>query len=120
MFVREGIHLGPLFIHYYGIIIMLGAFLAGWLTSIQAKNKGDNPETVWDFFPWIILAGIVGARLWHIFTPSNSNIEFGMTTSYYLTHPLDAIDVRKGGLGIPGAVFGGLLSSLVVLPETQN
>jgi phosphatidylglycerol:prolipoprotein diacylglycerol transferase len=31
----------------------------------------------------------------------------GITTGFYLTHPLDAINVMQGGLGIPGAVIGG-------------
>jgi phosphatidylglycerol:prolipoprotein diacylglycerol transferase len=34
----------------------------------------------------------------------------GITTQYYLTHPLDAINIRAGGLGIPGAVMGGALA----------
>jgi phosphatidylglycerol:prolipoprotein diacylglycerol transferase len=29
---------------------------------------------------------------------------------FYLTHPLNAINIRAGGLGIPGAVIGGLLA----------
>jgi phosphatidylglycerol:prolipoprotein diacylglycerol transferase len=37
-------------------------------------------------------------------------VEMGITTQYYLTHPLDAINVRAGGLGIPGGVMGGALA----------
>lgn len=110
MFIREGIKIGPLFIHYYGVIIMLGALLAAWLTSKQSQRKGENPETVWDFLPWVLIAGIIGARIWHILTPPDSMVELGMTTAYYLTHPLDAIAVWNGGLGIPGAVIGGVLA----------
>ena len=36
-------------------------------------------------------------------------IQQNITTMFYLTHPLDAIAVWKGGLGIPGAVAGGML-----------
>jgi len=39
-------------------------------------------------------------------TPSVSS---GVTTAYYLTHPLNIIDFSQGGLGIPGAVIGGVL-----------
>ncbi len=39
----------------------------------------------------------------------------GITTQYYLTHPLDMIDIRKGGLGIPGAVGGGVLAMWLYL-----
>jgi phosphatidylglycerol:prolipoprotein diacylglycerol transferase len=60
--------------------------------------------------PWLLIAGIIGARIWHILTPPASMVEMGITTQYYLTHPLDAINIRAGGLGIPGAVMGGALA----------
>jgi phosphatidylglycerol:prolipoprotein diacylglycerol transferase len=37
-------------------------------------------------------------------------VDQGITTYYYLTHPLEAINLRAGGLGLPGAVFGGVLA----------
>jgi phosphatidylglycerol:prolipoprotein diacylglycerol transferase len=56
------------------------------------------------------VGGVIGARLWHIFTPSPSLIAQGIDTIYYLTHPLDLINLRRGGLGIPGAVIGGAVA----------
>ena len=110
MFVREGFWLGPIFIYYYGILIMSGAVAATFLAARLAKRNGENPETIWDMLPWLLIGGIVGARLWHIFTPPASMVEQGITTMYYLTHPLDAINIRSGGLGIPGAVMGGVFA----------
>jgi phosphatidylglycerol:prolipoprotein diacylglycerol transferase len=37
-------------------------------------------------------------------------VEQGITTGWYLTHPLDALAVWRGGLGIPGAVIGGMIA----------
>jgi len=105
-----GINIGPLNITYYGMIIMLGALLAAWLATREASRRGQNPDFVWDGLLWVLVGGIVGARLWHIFTPPPSMVEQGLTTMYYLTHPLDALNTRMGGLGIPGAVIGGLLA----------
>jgi phosphatidylglycerol:prolipoprotein diacylglycerol transferase len=34
----------------------------------------------------------------------------GITTQFYLTHPLDMLAIRRGGLGIPGGVIGGALA----------
>ena len=110
MFVREGFWLGPLFIYYYGILIMSGAVAATFLAARLAKRNGEDPETIWDMLPWLLIGGIIGARLWHIFTPPASMVEQGITTMYYLTHPLDAINIRSGGLGIPGAVMGGVFA----------
>ncbi len=106
----EGFYIGSLFIHFYGVIIMFGAILAAWLSSKEAKRRGYNPEIIWDVMPWLLIAGIIGARIWHILTPPASMVEMGITTKYYLTHPLDAINIRAGGLGIPGAVIGGVLA----------
>ena len=103
----EGFQLGPIFIRYYGIILMLGAVAGGWLAAREAKRRGHDPEIVWDLLIWLIIGGVVGARLWHIFTPSPSAIAEGRTTMFYLTHPFDFINLRNGGLGIPGAVIGG-------------
>lgn len=108
-FDQFGIHLGPLYLRYYGIILVTGAFLGGYLASLEARRRGHNPDLVWDGLIWALIGGIVGARLWHIFTPPPSMMAQGYTTAFYLTHPLDAIDVRNGGLGLAGAVAGGLL-----------
>ena len=80
------------------------------LASAEAKRRNFNQDYLWDALFWVVLAGIIGARIWHIFTPPPSMVEQGITTSYYLTHPLDAINIRSGGLGIPGAVIGGAIA----------
>lgn len=121
-----GIHLGPLYLRFYGLILVTGAFVAAYLASLEAKRRGYNPDQVWDGMFWVLVGGIVGARLWHIFTPPPSMVEQGLTTATYLnltnvtsiTLPLInqpipiplAFAVWEGGLGIPGAVAGGLLA----------
>ncbi len=105
-----GIQIGRITIYYYGIIIMLGAVAAAWLAAVEARRKGQSSEIVWDGLVWVLIGGIIGARIWHVLTPPASMVEAGYTTMYYLTHPLDAINIRAGGLGIPGAVLGGLVA----------
>lgn len=105
-----GIAIGPLFIHFYGILIMLGALAATWLSAKRAAQYGQNPEAAWDILPYALIGGIIGARIWHILTPPASMVAVGITTQYYLTHPLDALEIWKGGLGIPGAVVGGFIA----------
>jgi len=102
----QGITIGPLFVRFYGIILMLGAVAGAWLATREAKRRGYEPEIVWDLLTYLLIGGIIGARLWHILTPPPSS---GITAGWYLTHPLDALAVWKGGLGIPGAVIGGII-----------
>jgi phosphatidylglycerol:prolipoprotein diacylglycerol transferase len=89
---------------------MLGVLAGGWLGAREARRRGQDPEIVWDMLIWLIIGGVVGARLWHVFTPTPSAIAEGRTTIFYLTHPFDLINLRNGGLGIPGAVIGGLIA----------
>ncbi len=105
-----GIDIGPLTIRFYGIIIMLGVVAAAWLATKEAKRRGLDPELVWDGIIWVIIAGVIGARLWHVFTPTPTDVAGGLTTQYYLTHPLDMMAIWKGGLGVPGAVIGGAIA----------
>ena len=113
-FDSYGIHLfNLLYIRYYGIILMAGALAAAVLAERQARKAGLDPERVWDCLIWVLLAGVVGARIWHILTPPQSMVEAGITTRYYLTHPLDMLAVWRGGLGIPGAVIGGVLALFI-------
>ncbi len=105
--------MGTILVHWYGVLIMAGAILAAFIAAWGAKRRGMDPNFIWDMLPWLLIVGIIGARIWHILTPPQSMVEMGITTQYYLTHPLDAIAVWNGGLGIPGAVIGGVLALLI-------
>ena len=102
----EGFFIGSFQVRYYGIILMLGAVAGAYLATREAKRRGYAPDIVWDLMIYLLIGGIIGARLWHLLTPPPSS---GITAAWYFTHPLDALNIRKGGLGIPGAVIGGLV-----------
>lgn len=110
---RYGIHIGVLFIHFYGVILMIGVLVAAYVASLRAREMREEAEHIWDMLTWVVIAGVIGARIWHILTPPASMVEQGITAQYYLTHPLDAIAIWKGGLGIPGAVAGGALAVFI-------
>lgn len=108
--MSTGFNIGPITIQYYGVIIMVGIITAAVLCYSLAKKQGMNAEVILDSLTWIVIGGVIGARIWHILTPSASLVAQGITTRYYLTHPLAAIAIWRGGLGIPGAVAGGVLA----------
>ncbi|HOJ00599.1 MAG TPA: prolipoprotein diacylglyceryl transferase [Anaerolineaceae bacterium] len=105
--MSDGFYIGPIYIYYYGVIIMVGALAALWLAIKEAKYRKLDPEIVWDVVPWLLIVGIVGARLWHVLTPSKS---MGAGIEYYFSNPIEILKIRKGGLGIPGAILGGILA----------
>jgi phosphatidylglycerol---prolipoprotein diacylglyceryl transferase len=106
----DGLQIGPLTIRFYGMILMSGVIAAAILSYYQAKRRDLPTEVVLDSLTWIVIGGVIGARIWHILTPPASMVEQGITTWYYFTHPLDAIAIWRGGLGIPGAIAGGALA----------
>ncbi len=108
--MSDGFYVGPVYIYYYGVIIMIGALTALWLAIKEAKYRGLDSEIVWDVVPWLLIAGIIGARLWHVFTPSKS---MGVGMEYYFSNPIEILKIRKGGLGIPGAILGGVIALVI-------
>jgi phosphatidylglycerol:prolipoprotein diacylglycerol transferase len=117
--MSTGFQLGSVTIHYYGLIILLGIFAALFLTTRLASHRGMKMDFLFDAIPWMMAGGVLGARIWHIFTPPESMVARGITTQYYLTHLLEAIAVWKGGIGIIGAVLGGSLA-LVLFARRKN
>jgi phosphatidylglycerol:prolipoprotein diacylglycerol transferase len=112
-FTRESILIYGFPVYYYGIILMFGVAASTFLASREAKRKEMDTDFLWDSLIWVVIGGILGARLWHIITPPPSMVEQGITFQYYLTHPLEALNIRLGGLGIAGAVIGGLITFFI-------
>lgn len=94
------LRLGPLSIHWYGIIIASAILLAAWLGTAEARRRGENPETGWSMLLWVIAGGVIGARIYHVIHQWD----------FYAANPSLIPQVWNGGLGIPGAVAGGALA----------
>lgn len=105
-----GLHIGPLYIHFYALILILSIYTGTWLTARRAKARGENPDIVWDILTWALVPGIIGARLYHVLTPTPAS---GLTTQYYFQHPLEILAIWNGGLGIYGAVVGGAMGVIL-------
>jgi prolipoprotein diacylglyceryl transferase len=108
----EGISLGPLLIRWNGLMIALGIATGALLAAYEAKHRDADPEIIFDLFLPLAIWGTLGARFWHILTPSLSSLQLGLTTQYYFSHPLDFVAFWTGGFGIPGAWLGGTLALL--------
>lgn len=73
-----------------------------------------NPDHAWGGLVWMLVLGSIGARLYHVLTPSPSMAALGIYSWLdYFRHPLQLINFRSGGLGIYGAIAGGLLGIFI-------
>ena len=99
-------------LRYYGMILMTGAVTATFLASRLLKSDRKNPDIAWDGLIWVLGFGVLGARLYHILTPSISTVDQGKDVAYFLfENPLEIINIPAGGLGIPGAIVGGVFGA---------
>jgi prolipoprotein diacylglyceryl transferase len=95
----NALHLGPVQLHYYGLMIALGVIAAVWLARRRWASRGHDPDQILDLAFWTVPGGLIGARIYSVATDFNR---------LYADHPGDIIKVWKGGLGIPGGIIGGV------------
>ena len=90
----NGFHIGPAYIHFYGLMYVIGITLAILITQRRWKALGGDVGLVGDVAIWAVPAGIVGGRIY-----------FDLTTPKYIPHHwYGAFAVWDGGLGIWGGV----------------
>jgi phosphatidylglycerol:prolipoprotein diacylglycerol transferase len=93
------IHLGPLKIHWYGLMYLVG-FLGGWWVGVyRAKRPGSgwDPKEVSDYLFYIALGVILGGRLGYVLF---------YNLAHYLMHPLDIFAIWSGGMSFHGGLIG--------------
>jgi prolipoprotein diacylglyceryl transferase len=93
------IHLGPLQLRAYGLMIALGVIVAVKVASTRWEQRGGRAEDISAVATWAVPAGLVGARLYHVATDYQR----------FQGHWLDVFAIWKGGLGIWGGVAAGAL-----------
>lgn len=106
----SGFDVGPLRIHAYALCILLGIVAALWLTDRRWKRRGGPEGSIWDIAIWAIPFGIIGGRLYHVF--SSPEAYFG--PGFDGTGDLSLIpQIWLGGLGIWGAVVLGVVGAWI-------
>ncbi|KKU80571.1 MAG: Prolipoprotein diacylglyceryl transferase [Candidatus Peregrinibacteria bacterium GW2011_GWA2_47_7] len=93
---------GPVAVHYYGLLIGMGVLCALFYGITELKRRNIDGEILYDMGFWLILSGIVGARLYYVV----------FKWSYFEANPLDILALWKGGLAIHGALIGGFVAFL--------
>ena len=100
------IHLGPLPLRGYALMIILGVVAAVVITDRRLVARGYPKGFAADVATWAVPFGIVGARVYHLITDPELYFVKGK-------HPIDALMIWKGGLGIWGGVAAGAVGAYI-------
>ncbi|NDJ85761.1 MAG: prolipoprotein diacylglyceryl transferase, partial [Chloroflexi bacterium] len=108
-----GLEISPA-IHWYGVIIVLGIVVATVLVAWLAHKDDEDTEIVWNGVIWVVIAGVIGARLWSVLFPAGDAAEQQSWSLDYLTDLENGpLAIWSGGLSIFGAILGGLIAILL-------
>lgn len=95
--------IGPIVVHWYGILIACAFLIGVWGTLREAKLEGINEDHFLNLVIAVIVCAIIGARAYYVI----------FEWDYYSAHPAEIIATWHGGLAIHGGVIGGIIAACV-------
>ncbi len=91
---------GFIHIYWYGFFIVLGIISALGVSFKLAQYYRVSHEFLFDLSFWLIINGLIGARIYDIF----------LQLPYYINRPLAIFKIWQGGLAIHGAIIASLIT----------
>ena len=89
-------HLGPLNVTGYGLMLMVGFLVGGWLMDRDLRERGLRHEYAADMTVAAVIGGVIGAKLWYV-------IQTGQLGAFF----------TRGGLVWYGGFLGGVVTVLL-------
>ena len=100
----ESFALGPFTIHMYALCILAGIVVAYLIGAARFKKRGGDTGELLDIVLWAVPIGIIGGRLFHVFTHPQDYFGVYPNLQETLYH---VVAVWEGGLAIYGALIAG-------------
>ena len=103
------LQLGPLAIHWYGLMYIAGFFATWYLVRLQLKEAGlwerrISAEAYEGLFTVLILGVVIGGRIWYTLF---------YNFSYYAAHPIEVFYIWQGGMSFHGGLIGPLVAGYI-------
>jgi len=100
------LQLGPLAIHWYGLMYIAGFFGTWYLVRLQLKQAGlwetrVSVDAYEGLFTTLILGVILGGRIAYVLF---------YNFDYYLDHPIEALYIWQGGMSFHGGMLGPMIA----------
>ncbi|MDP1416904.1 prolipoprotein diacylglyceryl transferase [Peribacillus simplex] len=97
------IDLGPIQVHWYGLIIGFGVLLGLIIALRESERRGLDKEIFTDMILFAVPIAIISARIYYVI----------FQWEYYSQNPGDIIKIWNGGIAIHGALIGAVLTAIV-------
>ncbi|MFI5273439.1 MAG: prolipoprotein diacylglyceryl transferase family protein [Ktedonobacterales bacterium] len=104
------IQLGPLAIHWYGLMYVVAISIGLYALMRWRRPLGIHEDQLWGLFIWTAIAGLIGGRLYFVIQQPN-------LVQNYLLDPINIIAVWQGGMAFFGAIFLGTLTLFIIAPR---
>lgn len=98
-------HLGPLTVHWYGILLAVAFLLGLWTAARRAPRTGIAPERISDTGLWLIIGAILGARILYIATYWRESFAGQPFWELFM--------IQRGGLVYYGGLIGASLACIL-------
>ena len=98
------LHLGPIPLHAYGLCLAIGVLAAATIAERRWEARGGKPGTIGEIGVVVVVSGVLGARVYHLFTGYD----------WKTGGIIGTVKIWQGGLSIWGAVAAGCLAVVVV------
>lgn len=96
-------HFGAVTIYTYGVLVAAGVLLGLWYARRQAPRAGLAPQSVWSIGIYMILAALIGAKVWLIFS----------AWDFYRANPGQIFSLAT--FQSAGTFYGGVLGAILMI-----
>jgi len=91
-------------LHWYSMMIVLGVLAATYVALHEARRRGQSPEHIWQLLPFMLIVGIIGARVGWAVVSTKELAAKGWEHVF---------NIPEGGISIQGALVGGIIVAVI-------
>ena len=102
--------LGPIEVHWYGIIIAAGILLGYFIAQEGAKRAGLHKDALIDIIFWSAIFGFIAARIYFVI----------FQWPYYAANPAEIPMIWHGGIAIHGGLIGGFITGVIICKRNNH
>ncbi|ATH60799.1 MULTISPECIES: prolipoprotein diacylglyceryl transferase [Staphylococcus] len=99
--------LGPISVHWYGIIIAVGILMGYFIAQESIKRIGFDKDTLVDIIFWSAIFGFIVARIYFVI----------FQWPYYAQNLIEIPMIWYGGIAIHGGLIGGFITGIIVCKQ---